>query len=124
MTAKLLYVDDDPDIRAIVALALELDGHYAVTLAASGPEAIDLVAEGLEPDTIVLDMMMPGMDGLAVMERLRAIVPEGLPILFMTAKGRQADVASYRAQGARGVIVKPFDPLLLGAQIRDIAGGG
>ena len=115
---KLLYVDDDADIRAIVELALQLDGQFEVTLAESGARALELMGSGLNPDVIVLDVMMPGMDGLATLERLRTGFASSVPILFMTAKGRQADIAMYLAKGANGVILKPFDPLRLGADIR------
>ncbi len=115
----LLYVDDDDDIRTVVTLALSLDPAIALHVAASGQEALTAVAEGLYPDAIVLDVMMPGLDGPAVMERLRAM-PAGatVPVIFMTARGRQADLDFYRARGAAGVIMKPFDPLTLAAEVR------
>lgn len=118
MIQRLLYVDDDEDIRAIVQLALELDGQFEVTLADSGARALDLISTGLKPDIIVLDVMMPGMDGLATLAQIRRILPPSIPVIFMTAKGRQADVTQYLKQGACGVILKPFDPIRLGADIR------
>ncbi len=118
---SILYVDDDPDIRVIVATALSLDSSIRLRVAGSGGEALKMVAAGDPPDVAVLDVMMPGMDGPALMAQFAA-VPEmkDVPVIFMTAKARQADVALYRAKGARGVILKPFDPLTLAANIRGI----
>ncbi|MEH3047320.1 response regulator [Sphingomonas adhaesiva] len=115
----LLYVDDDDDIRTVVEMALALDADIALRVAASGAEALTAVAGGYRPDAIVLDVMMPGMDGPAVLERLRALPATAtVPVIFMTARGRQADLDFYRARGAAGVIVKPFDPMTLPTQIR------
>ncbi len=117
---SVLYVDDDPDIRHIVALSLSLDPMIAARFAASGEEALALLAEGYRPDVAVLDVMMPEMDGLTLLDRLRADpATAAIPVLFMTARAREADVAAYRARGAAGVIVKPFDPLSLGSAIRE-----
>lgn len=118
MTQTLLYVDDEEDIRIIVGLALELDGYFRPVLAGGGGEALRMVAEGLTPDVVVLDMMMPEMDGLTLLARLRPVLGDDVPMLFMTAKGRQADVELYLRSGAKGVLVKPFDPVRLGADIR------
>jgi two-component system, OmpR family, response regulator len=119
---ELLYVDDDDDIRTIVEMALGLDPLMTVRTAASGAAALALVeAEGWRPDVMVLDVMMPGMNGIETLRALRAI--EGLatvPALFMTAKGREADIHVYRAEGAAGVILKPFDPLQLATEIRTL----
>ena len=124
MTAHLLYVDDDADIRAIVEMALALDGHFVPTVASSGAEALQLVDGGLRPDVIVLDVMMPEMDGLTLIGHLLDRLPPSIPILFMTAKGRQSDIDLYMARGARGVLRKPFDPVRLGADIRRLAALG
>ena len=119
---NILYVDDDDDIRTIVELALGLDPLIALRTASSGSEALD-VAGGHDwrPDVLVLDVMMPGMDGIATLHALRAIAGlEKTPALFMTAKGRDADIQRYRAEGASGVILKPFDPLQLAKEIRTL----
>lgn len=120
MTQTLLYVDDDDDIRTIVGMALELDGHFTPTLASGGSQALRLISDGLRPDVVVLDMMMPGMDGLTLLEYLRPLLPSATPVLFMTAKGRQSDIELYHRSGAKGVLIKPFDPVRLGADIRAI----
>lgn len=120
MTRSLLYVDDDADIRTIVGMALDLDGGFAPVLADGGYQALDLIAGGLNPDVVVLDVMMPDMDGLTLLDHLRPLLSESVPVLFMTAKGRQADRALYLERGAVGVLVKPFDPVRLGADIRAV----
>ena len=115
----VLYVDDDPDICHIVALALRLDGQVHARLAASAEEALELLDAGARPDVALIDVMMPGMDGLALAEVLgtRAMT-RNIPVIFVTARGREADIEGYRARGAAGVIVKPFDPLTLADDIR------
>jgi two-component system, OmpR family, response regulator len=116
----LLYVEDDPDIQEIAVLALGHVGGFSVTVASSGPEALEL-ATACVPDLILLDVMMPGMDGLATLERLRA-APEtnSVPVIFMTAKVQDREIQSYRKAGAVGVIAKPFDPMTLAEQVREI----
>jgi CheY-like chemotaxis protein len=117
---SVLYVDDDPDIRHIVALSLSLDPLIEARFAGSGEEALAMLATGPRPDVAVLDVMMPEMDGLTLLERMRAMPATAtIPVLFMTARAREADVAAYIARGAMGVIVKPFDPLSLAAAIRE-----
>ncbi|WP_156679963.1 response regulator [Sphingomonas profundi] len=123
---NILYVDDDDDIRAIVEMALGLDPTIRVRLAAGGAAALTLLAGGgWRPEVIVLDVMMPGMDGPTLMTHLRQ-QPDlaHVPILFMTARGRAADVARYIEQGAVGVILKPFDPVTLAQQIRALVPAG
>jgi two-component system, OmpR family, response regulator len=115
----ILYVDDDADIRTIVSLALSLDPTLSVHVAGSGEEALALIEGGVTPDVGLLDVMMPGVDGLALLDRLRALPPtRDLPVIFITAKGRQADQRLYHARGAIGMILKPFDPLALAAEVR------
>ena len=117
---RVLYVDDDPDIRHIVSLSLSLDPLIEARLAGSGEEALALLQERYRPDVAVLDVMMPGMDGLTLLDRMRAnAATASIPVLFMTARARDADVAVYLDRGAAGVIVKPFDPLSLAEAIRD-----
>lgn len=117
---KVIYVDDEPDIRTIVEMALSLDPGLEVRIASTGREALDIVTGGFSPDIALLDLMMPEMSGLDVLSHLRAM-PQyaALPILFVTASARQADVDRYLSQGADGVIVKPFDPLALAAKVRE-----
>lgn len=126
MTAplSLLYVDDDVDIGTIVQMALRLDPTISFRTAASGAEALRIVrdTEWL-PDVIVLDVIMPDMGGLELLSLLR-VRPHlrDLPVVFMTAKGRDADLATYKKIGAQGIILKPFDPLGLAVRLRAILG--
>lgn len=116
---KVIYVDDEPDIRTIVEMALGLDPGLELRIAESGREALGLVAGDWRPDIALLDLMMPEMSGQEVLAALRAM-PEyaGLPIVFITASARQTDVERYLKEGADGVIVKPFDPLALATTVR------
>ncbi|MDP1025786.1 response regulator [Sphingomonas sp. KR1UV-12] len=121
----ILYVDDDEDIRHIVRLSLALDGGIALQTAGTAAEALVLLDRGPPPQVALLDVMMPGTDGLALLTLLRARPDTAtLPVIFMTAKGRPADAALYRARGALGMILKPFDPLDLANQIRTLMQAG
>jgi two-component system, OmpR family, response regulator len=119
---NVLLVDDEPDIRRLAELALNMVGELEVRLAASGREALKLVRDQ-PPDLIVLDVMMPGMDGQSVLAELRS-TPEtaGIPVILLTAKAQLHEVEQYLKSGAAGVIRKPFDPLTLAEEIRRIAG--
>jgi CheY-like chemotaxis protein len=109
---SVLYVDDDPDICAVVHAALGVAGLNVHT-AGSGEQAIDLAYE-LRPDLILMDVMMPGLDGPSTFKRMRehALLAD-IPVIFLTAKVRPAEVAHFLQLGAIGVIGKPFDPLKL-----------
>lgn len=116
-----LLIDDDPDIRTVGRLALERVGGFEVALASSGAEALRALA-GARFDVILLDAMMPGESGLALLARVRARVE--VPVIFLTARVQQRDVEEYRAAGAAGVIAKPFDPMTLAGEVRRLAGLG
>jgi CheY-like chemotaxis protein len=110
---RIMYVDDEADIRAIVEMALQAIGGFAVTLCAGGREAVEK-AQAAPPDLILLDVMMPGMDGPQTLAALREVpVLARVPIVFMTAKVQPSEVARFRELGAADVIAKPFDPLTL-----------
>ncbi len=118
--AKILLVEDDPDIRVIVKSALEMLGGYQVRACASGAEALAVVGE-FSPQLALLDVMMPELDGPGVMARLRVgPATAALPVIFLTAKTAPQEVERLRALGAAGVLTKPFDPLTLHEQIRKI----
>lgn len=120
----ILYVDDDPDIRTIVSVALALDPEIVLTMASGADEALDKLAGGLSPDVAVLDVMMPGIDGTMLLATLRAdAATAGLPVIFLTGRGRLDDRSRYALSDAIGVIVKPFDPLALGGEIRRLLSG-
>lgn len=117
---RILYVEDEPDIRAVARLALEMVGGFTVMICSSGSEAL-AEAEGFAPEMILLDVMMPGMDGPSTLQGLRGIPSlAAVPVAFMTAKVQPAEVAHYKALGALDVIPKPFDPMTLAGQVRAI----
>ncbi|MFB2703856.1 response regulator [Marinobacter shengliensis] len=117
---KVLYVEDDPDVRAIAELALQDVGGFNAALCSSGQQALEVAPE-FEPDLILLDVMMPEMDGPETMRRLRALdATRSTPVIFMTARIQNAEIEEYLALGAIGVIPKPFDPMTLADDIHRI----
>jgi DNA-binding response OmpR family regulator len=114
---KLLLVDDDPAIRLIAGRALTRAG-FTVTMATDGAAALEAV-RAERPEVILLDWMMPDIDGPEVCRRLKADPAfTGIPVIFLTARSQQAEVAAGLALGAVGYIVKPFDALTLGDELR------
>jgi two-component system, OmpR family, response regulator len=114
--SRIMYVDDDPDLRAIAEISLRDLGGFAVELCGSGEEALRK-ADVFKPQIVLLDVMMPGMDGIETFKRLQKLPPTAdTPIVFVSAKVQSHEVHAYLALGAAGVIPKPFDPLLLGQQ--------
>jgi two-component system OmpR family response regulator len=110
---SVLYVDDDPDIRSVVQATLRLVPGLNVQTADSGERAIDLAYE-LRPALVLMDVMMPGLDGPSTFKRMReSALLADIPIIFMTAKVLPAEISQFLQLGAIGVIVKPFDPLTL-----------
>jgi two-component system, OmpR family, response regulator len=117
MLQSVLYVDDDPDISEVVDTTLRLIGGLVVHKAGSGEAAIDMAHE-LQPDVILMDVMMPGLDGPATVRRLREnTLTAGIPVIFMTAKVMPEEVSQLLKSGAIGVIGKPFEPLGLSDEI-------
>ena len=117
---RILYVEDEPDIRLIAQMALEAVGGFTVIVCASGPEAL-AAAPASQADLLLLDVMMPGMDGPSTLKALRELpATADTPVIFMTAKVQATEVTAYRALGAIDVIPKPFDPMELSAQIQRI----
>lgn len=115
----ILYVEDDADIRTIAQLALEAVGGFSVRLCSGGQEALAAIEGGFRPDLLLLDVMMPGMDGPSTLAALRALpATTATPAAFMTAKVQAGEIAHYRSLGALGVIAKPFDPMQLAQQVR------
>jgi len=120
MTKRILIIDDEADIREVTQIALELNTGWEVLLAASGAEGI-AVAQVEAPDAILLDVMMPGLDGMAVLGRLKANErTAGIPVILLTAKVQAAREAP--GTDAAGVIVKPFDPLTMASEVVEILG--
>ena len=116
-TLRVLHVDDEPDIREVVDISLGLDPRFETRGCASGPEAIAVAAEW-PPDLVLLDVMMPGMDGPATLARLRKNANTArIPVVFMTARAQAREIELFRSLGAAGVIPKPFDPMTLAASV-------
>lgn len=116
----VIHVEDDPDIRAIAELALVSVGGLEITQCASGMECLEAVVARL-PDLVLLDVMMPDLDGPETLRRLRLIPGmANVPAVFMTAKSQPSEITAYQALGAVGVIPKPFDPLTLADQVCEL----
>ena len=117
---RVLLVEDDPDIQAIVGFALRSVGGLSVEVCGSGSEAVAR-APGFLPEIVLLDVMMPGMDGWATLRALRSLPQTAkTPIVFMTARGRPHEIEQYRRGGACDVILKPFEPSELSDMLRGI----
>ncbi|ADU50886.1 two component transcriptional regulator, winged helix family [Thermaerobacter marianensis DSM 12885] len=112
---RILVVDDDPSVTSLLKRGLAYEG-FAVDTAASGEEALKIAREQ-PPDLVILDIMMPGMDGMEVLRRLRAADPE-LPVLFLTARDAPADQVRGLEAGADDYVVKPFTFEVLVARVR------
>jgi two-component system, OmpR family, response regulator len=120
LLTRILMVEDDPDIQAVAQLALEALGGFTVEMCDSGGQAVQ-TALVFAPDLILLDVMMPGMDGPSTLRALREVAQTAaIPVIFMTAKVQASELAQYKEMGALNVISKPFDPMTLPAMIRDM----
>jgi two-component system, OmpR family, response regulator len=114
---KILYVEDEADIREVAQIGLEHVAGFTVRACASGAAALDELCNFI-PDLILLDVMMPQMDGITLYGRIRAEPRFArTPIVFITARVQPSDIARYKSLGAAGVIAKPFDPMTLGAEL-------
>ena len=117
---RIMHVEDDPDIRELTKIALEAVAGYTLDSATNGIEALEKTP-AFEPDLILLDVMMPEMDGVETFQKLREIPKlDATPIVFVTAKAQYHEVEQYRSLGAADVIRKPFDPLNLPSEIESI----
>jgi len=115
-----MLVEDDPHLLMITRIGLERVGGFEVKTCGSGKEAISSVSDFL-PDMILLDVIMPGMDGIATLKGLRQIPEAGsVPIVFMTARAQKAEIETYLALGVAGVISKPFDPVIISETLLDL----
>jgi two-component system, OmpR family, response regulator len=113
-----LVIDDDDDIRLVVKMSLRLIGGLDVIEASSGQEGVDL-AMRVRPDIIMLDVMMPGMDGPTVLHQLyNNPLTSGIPVIFLTAKAMPGEIGRLKDLGAVGVLTKPFDPMQLAADVQ------
>jgi CheY-like chemotaxis protein len=115
-----LIVDDDAFIREIARLSLEVMGGWAVSVAGNGSDGIDQ-ARTLAPDVILLDVMMPGIDGIETMRNLSEDpATRDIPVIFLTANTPKSERSRIDETGARGLITKPFDPLSLAHEVEAI----
>ena len=119
---RVLVVDDDDIILEVAQMSLEAVAGWDVITASSGAEAVT-TARAEVPDAIVMDVMMPDVDGPATLERLRPILGPGVPVVFLTAKVQPADIERLRGLGATGVLAKPFDPMRLPGELADVLAG-
>lgn len=116
---RILHVDDEPDIREVVRISLALDPDLTVRSCSSGAEALSVAGEWL-PDLVLLDVMMPEMDGPTTLSRLyQDPRTSGLPVVFMTARAQTRELNYFKSLGATGVIPKPFDPIRLAGAVRE-----
>ena len=121
-TRYILIVDDEADIREIASLSLEMTEGWRVAVADSCSTGLD-VARTSRPDAILLDVMMPDMDGPTCFTRLREdAATSQIPVIFLTAKVHEGDVRKLLDLGVKGVISKPFDPITLGRKVREVLG--
>lgn len=117
---RILYAEDEDSIAAVTVMTLEDLGGFEVRRCASGREALDMLA-AFAPQLVLLDVMMPEMDGPETLQRLRTTEEgRGLPVIFITARAQTHEQEAYRAMGALGVIVKPYDPIALCGQVRSL----
>jgi two-component system, OmpR family, response regulator len=115
----ILYVEDDLDIQAVAQIALEVVGGLSLKTCSSGAEALAAINGGFSPDLLLLDVMMPNMDGPTTLAGLRNLPNTATtPVIFMTAKVQSSELDFYTSLGAIGVIAKPFDPMELSSQVR------
>lgn len=122
MTKTILIVDDENDIREVGQLALEVSSDWRVLAASSGAEGV-AQAKAERPDAILLDVMMPGMDGPTTLANLREdTATRNIPVVFLTAKVRASDRDYLLSLGAVAVLAKPFDPMSLADQVADALG--
>lgn len=121
MTIKrILVIDDEADIREIASMSLRITKQWDVITAASGKEGVAIAATE-QPDAILLDVIMPEVDGLATLKALsKNLATQHIPVLLLTATARAATQQQYAELGAKAVLLKPFDPALLGTQIETL----
>jgi CheY-like chemotaxis protein len=124
VSRRLLLVDDDDAIRTIAAISLERVAGWTVIAVSSGQAALEAAQDDGPFDAVLLDVMMPGLDGPTTLARLReGMLSPTVPIVFLTAKVGEPEEARLRSLGAAGVIAKPFDPIALPEELQRIVSG-
>lgn len=124
MSRRILIVDDEDDVRAIAQLGLEMSAGWNILTASSGQEALTMAAD-YQPDAILLDMMMPDMDGRATLQHLKANpTTQTIPVILVTAKAQQSQPESFADLEVAAIFAKPFRSLQLADQIGQALGWG
>lgn len=119
---KILIIDDEEDIRQIASMSLGILGGLEVVEAESGDEGISKAAEW-QPDAILLDMMMPVLDGPGTLSKLRENPnTRDIPVIFLTARAMSSETEFLKKMGATGILTKPFDPTTLAEQVKGLLG--
>jgi CheY-like chemotaxis protein len=122
MTRRILLVEDEDDIREVAQACLELTRGWEVHTASSGLQGLELALD-VQPDAVLLDVMMPDLDGPGTLAGLRNnAATRDIPVIFLTAKVHSTERARFMDLGARGVLAKPFDPMTLGDEVAGILG--
>jgi CheY-like chemotaxis protein len=120
MSKCVLIVDDEEDVRAIAQMGLEMATDWNILCASSGEEALAIAATK-QPDIILLDMMMPDMDGRTTLQKLKANpTTQQIPVILVTAKIQQSEQESFADMDVAAVLAKPFRPLKLADQINAV----
>ena len=116
---KVLYVDDEPDLISVVTRALRLDRDIEVRAVGRAVDGLEILASGVwKPDVVLLDVMMPEMDGPTMLEHIAALPGPRLRVIFFTAQARDCEILQLAERGAIGILTKPFDPMTLAGDIR------
>ena len=119
---RVLIIDDEDDIREVAKISLEVVGGWEVSTSGSGSEGL-VMAMDQQPDAILLDVMMPDMDGPATFKQLQGVkATRDIPVIFLTGKGYPSEDDSFDCLGVQGVIAKPFDPLTLSSNVSQVLG--
>lgn len=117
---KILYAEDETDVQTIVEVSIWSTSSYQIKICDNGKILLDCVEE-YDPDLILLDVMMPEMDGITTLQNLQANEKtKDIPVVFITAKAQSHEVKLFNESGVIGVITKPFDPMTLGANITEL----
>lgn len=117
---RLMYIEDEPDIRLVAEIALTQVAGFNVKICKDGNEGIEAIND-FKPQLVLLDVMMPGMDGPQILTKIKALDEfKHIPIVFITAKAQTEEITKLKKLGAESVITKPFNPMTLGDDIRTI----
>ncbi|MEA5626773.1 response regulator [Nostoc sp. UHCC 0251] len=117
ISKQILVIDDEDDIRQLIQTCLEIMGGWEVLTATSGNQGL-ILAQSSQPDAILLDVMMPDMDGLTTFQKLQANqTTKHIPVILLTARGRNNDKQIFNELSVKGIISKPFNPQKLADQV-------